>query len=90
MRSRWSDRGVHDGRNTHPDLAPRTRHPQEGVRGRERVGCLAVNVDANLTEEAPQVLGVVVDISRPAAVADTDVQVAVRAERELTPVVVAE
>jgi hypothetical protein len=72
-----------------PDLGPGAGHPKEGVGGGNPVGCRPVDVDAeNLAKEAPQILGVVVDIARAAAVADANVQVTVGAKGELAAIVI--
>src|SRR2546427_9841729 len=74
-----------------PDLGPRARRAPEGVRCRDRIGSGAVHVDAeDLAEELAEILGAVAGIARAAAVAQADIEEAVRPERELPAVVVGE
>src|SRR5439155_21249513 len=74
-----------------PDLGPRAWRTPEGVGCRDRVGSGAVHVDAeDLAVELAEVLGAVAGIARAATVAHADIEEAVRPERELPAVVIAE
>jgi hypothetical protein len=72
-----------------PDLSARPGLPNEWIVGRNRVRGAGIDIDAkDLSQQRAPILAVSLRISRASTVAQADVEIAVRPERELSAVVV--